>query len=111
MLLGLPGLAGAAPAQGTASVDVDLREAPRGVLKVHLVLPVQSGPLTLVYPKWLPGRHGPAGPITNLAGPKLTALGHAVQWKRDDVDMYALHLQVPPGANELQADFEVLTLS
>jgi hypothetical protein len=109
LLLALLALAGTARAAGTARVDVDLREAPRGVLKVHLVLPVQSGPLTLVYPKWLPGRHGPAGPITNLAGPKLTALGHAVAWMRDDVDMYALHLEVPPGTSELEADFEVLT--
>src|SRR5579883_1437816 len=76
---------------GIARVEVDLREAPRGVLKVHLTLPVTAGPVTLVYPKWLPGRHGPAGPITNLAGPRLTALGHPVPWRRDDVDMYALH--------------------
>ena len=108
-LLGLLTLATASAAEGTAGVDVDLREAPRGVLKVHLKLPVQSGPLTLVYPKWLPGRHGPAGPITNLAGPKLTALGRPVPWRRDDVDMYALHLEVPSGASELEADFEVLT--
>jgi predicted metalloprotease with PDZ domain len=107
--LGLAALAGAAAAQGIASVDVDLREAPRGVLKVHLRLPVRGGPLTLVYPKWLPGRHGPAGPITNLAGPRLTALGQPLPWRRDDVDMYALHLEVPPGASEIEADFEVLT--
>ncbi len=93
----------------TARVDVDLREAPRGVLKVHLTLPVAPGPVTLVYPKWLPGRHGPAGPITNLAGPVLSALGHPLTFRRDDVDMYALHVEVPPGANELTADFEVVT--
>src|SRR5882762_615696 len=57
-----------AAGSGTARVEVDAREAPRGILRVHLLLPVSAGPLTLVYPKWLPGRHGPAGPITNLAG-------------------------------------------
>jgi predicted metalloprotease with PDZ domain len=98
-----------APAAGTALVEVDAREAPRGILKVHLVLPVGEGALTLVYPKWLPGRHGPAGPITNLAGPVLSHAGIPVAWRRDDVDMYAIHLQVPPGVTSLDADFEVLT--
>ena len=29
-----------------STVEVDAREAPRGILKVHLRLPVSSGPLT-----------------------------------------------------------------
>ena len=28
-----------------------------------------------------------------------------IPWQRDDVDMYALHLTVPPGVTEIQADF------
>ncbi|MBS0377398.1 MAG: M61 family peptidase [Proteobacteria bacterium] len=107
--LGAAGVAGANEEPAAASVEVDLREAARGVMKVHLTLPVTPGPVTLVYPKWLPGRHGPAGPITNLAGPTLSALGHPLTFRRDDVDMYALHVEVPQGAHELSADFEVLT--
>ena len=94
---------------GLAHVEVDAREAPRGVLKVHLRLPVSAGPLTLVYPKWLPGRHGPAGPITNVAGPVLRAGSRILPWRRDDVDMYAFHVDVPAGESELDADFEVVT--
>ncbi|HEV7137551.1 MAG TPA: PDZ domain-containing protein [Steroidobacteraceae bacterium] len=94
---------------GVAQVQVDARDAPRGILKVHLVLPVRPGPLTLVYPKWIPGDHGPVGPITDLAGPRLSARGVPVLWRRDDVDMYAFHLRVPPGVRLLEADFEVLT--
>ncbi len=90
-------------------LDVDAREASRGILKVHLRMPVTPGPLTLVYPKWLPGRHGPAGPITNLAGPTFSHDGVPVEWRRDDVDMYAFHLQVPAGVKALDADFEVVT--
>jgi len=96
-------------AAATALVDVDAREASRGVLKVHLRLPVSAGPVTLVYPKWLPGRHGPAGPITNLAGPVLSHDGMPMPWRRDDVDMYALHVEIPVGVTSLDADFEVLT--
>ena len=49
--------AGAAAAQ----IQVDASQAPRGIMSAHLTLPVTAGPLTLVYPKWLPGRHSPAG--------------------------------------------------
>ena len=110
-LLGLgAGIAdAAAPLAAIATVDVDAREAPRGILKAHLRLPVRGGPLMLVYPKWLPGRHGPAGPITNLAGPVFVSGGQTLKWRRDDVDMYAFHVAVPTGATAVEADFEVLT--
>jgi predicted metalloprotease with PDZ domain len=107
--LGLPSATAAAALTGTAHLEVDAREAPRGILKVHLTLPVRPGPLTLVYPKWLPGRHGPAGPITDLAGPVLHSGAARIAWRRDDLDMYAFHLEVPSGASTLDADFEVLT--
>jgi predicted metalloprotease with PDZ domain len=107
--LGLPSTVAAAALTGTAHLAVDAREASRGILKVHLTLPVRPGPLTLVYPKWLPGRHGPAGPITDLAGPVLHSGPERIAWRRDDLDMYAFHLEVPSGASTLDADFEVLT--
>lgn len=99
----------AADSARVATVAVDAREAPRGIVKAHLTLPVSAGPLTLVYPKWLPGRHSPAGPITSLAGPTLTAGGTAVAWQRDDIDPYAFRLIVPAGVTTLDADLEVLT--
>lgn len=74
-----------------------------------LHLPATAGPLTLVYPKWLPGRHGPEGPITDLAGPAFSHDGHAIHWRRDDVDMYAFHLDVPAGADSIEAHFQILT--
>jgi predicted metalloprotease with PDZ domain len=104
-----PGLRAAEPAGAVATVAVDVREAPRGILKAHLTLPVSPGALTLVYPKWIPGRHSPAGPITSLAGPVLSAGGTRIAWRRDDVDLYAFHLEVPPGVSALEADLEVLT--
>ncbi|MBS0364366.1 MAG: M61 family metallopeptidase [Proteobacteria bacterium] len=99
----------AAARAATATVSVDLRQAPRGIFKVHLSLPVTAGPLTLVYPKWLPGRHGPAGPITNLAGPVFSHGGSTLSWRRDAEDMYAFHLDIPAGVSTIDADFEVLT--
>ena len=102
----------AAPAQATtapARVEVDARAAPRGIMAAHLMLPVAQGPLTLVYPKWLPGRHSPAGPLTSLGGIKFSASGHTLPWRRDPIDLYAFHLDIPPGVTQLEADLEILT--
>jgi predicted metalloprotease with PDZ domain len=108
-LLMLPGSICLAAAQSAASIEVDAREAPRGIMTAHLRLPVSVGPLTLVYPKWLPGRHSPAGPLTSLGGPRFRAEGHLLPWRRDAVDMNAFHLDVPSGVSTLEADLEILT--
>jgi predicted metalloprotease with PDZ domain len=92
-----------------ATVAVDARAAPRGIMSAHLELPVGAGPLTLVYPKWLPGRHSPAGPLTSLAGPRFTAAGRVLPWRRDSVDLYAFHLDVPSGVTRLGVDLEIDT--
>ena len=58
--------------------------------------------MTLYYPKWIPGTHGPSGPIADLAGLKIQAGGKAVAWKRDDIDMYAFHCTVPESAAAIE---------
>jgi predicted metalloprotease with PDZ domain len=93
----------------TAQIAVDAREAPRGIMSAHLVLPVSAGPLTLVYPKWLPGRHSPAGPLTSLGGPRFTIEGRVLPWRRDPVDLNAFHLEIPAGGAELGVDLEIVT--
>ena len=98
-----------AAAAAPATIDVDAREAPRGIMTAHLRLPVSAGPLTLVYPKWLPGRHSPAGPLTSLGGPRFTANGRALSWRRDAVDMNAFSVDIPAGVSSLDADLEILT--
>ena len=98
--------AGAAPP--TLALAVDASDAARGILHARLVMPATPGPLTLVYPKWLPGEHGPTGPVNELIGPELSAGGHAIQWFRDSVDMYAFHCTIPGGAAELVATYDFL---
>jgi predicted metalloprotease with PDZ domain len=87
---------------------VDVSDAPRKMLHARLSIPVQPGPLTLVYPKWIPGEHGPTGPIEDLAGLVFTAEGQTLPWQRDDVDMFAFHLKVPPGATLLDCKLDFL---
>jgi predicted metalloprotease with PDZ domain len=100
--------AGASPAPPAITISVDATEAPRKLFHARLTMPVSPGPLTLVYPEWIPGEHGPTGPIVNLAGLKLTAGGKTIPWRRDEVDMYAFHLEVPAGARELEVALDFL---
>ncbi len=90
------------------SISVDLTDAPRKILHAQLSYPVKPGPLTLVYPKWIPGEHGPTGPIDNLAGVEFSANGKPISWRRDDVNMYAFHLDIPPGVTTVEAKLDFL---
>jgi predicted metalloprotease with PDZ domain len=91
---------------GSLTLKVDLTDLDRRVLGVHESIPVKPGPLTLLYPEWLPGNHAPRGPIDGLAGLIITANGHSVEWVRDAVNAYAFHVQVPAGVSRLDLEFE-----
>ncbi len=60
----LPAAAAARP----ITLAVDASEAPRHILHARMVIPARPGPLTLRYPKWIPGEHAPTGPIQLRAG-------------------------------------------
>src|SRR5436190_23773500 len=88
---------------------VDLSDAPRNLYHSRLTIPVTPGPLTLVYPKWIPGNHRPSGPIANVTGVRMEAEGQTLPWERDPVDMYAFHVNVPAGARELMVSLDTIT--
>ena len=90
-------------------LQVDATDAPRNILHSVVTVPAAPGPLTLVYPKWIPGNHRPTGPIQNLTGLHMKAGSRELDWQRDLEDMWAFHLQVPDGARELQVSFDTLT--
>ena len=94
--------------QPPIKLDVDATDATRKILHAHLQFPVQPGPLTLLYPKWIPGEHEPDGPITDLSGLKMSALGKPAAWRRDDDDMFSFHVQVPAGADRLEVALDFL---
>ena len=52
----------------TVSIAVDATEAPRKIFHAKLTMPATPGTLTVYYPKWIPGEHGPTGPVENLTG-------------------------------------------
>lgn len=91
---------------------LDAREAPRNILHVSEFIPVSgSRAITLYYPKWIPGEHGPTGPIANMAALRITAGGAPVAWQRDLVDLYSFHVTPPAGATNLQVTFDQLMTS
>ncbi|WP_263377947.1 M61 family metallopeptidase [Granulicella paludicola] len=104
----LPAFAQSAP----ITLAVDLTDAPRKILHAAETLPVQPGPMTLVYPEWIPGEHGPTGPIVNQAGFIITTpAGEPVKWERDLVDMYSFHITVPAGVTSLHIKMDFLATS
>ena len=90
-------------------LHVDLTDAPRNIYHAHLQIPVHSGEMSLVFPKWIPGNHRPSGPIGGLTGIRMESGGHPVVWQRDPVDMYEFHLTVPPGAETLDVSLDAIT--
>lgn len=113
------------------TLQVDLTQAPRKLVHATETLAVVPGPLTLVFPKWIPGEHGPTGPIDDMAGfvilgrtasgqpcttpplpspagPAMATPDGRIQWQRDPVEMYAFHLSVPAGCARLEMALDFL---
>jgi predicted metalloprotease with PDZ domain len=91
------------------TLEVDAREAPRKIFHAKLTIPAAPGPLTLAYPKWIPGEHGPTGPITDLVGLRFSADGKPIPWKRDAEDMYLVRVDVPSGAESVEAALDYVS--
>jgi predicted metalloprotease with PDZ domain len=88
---------------------VDLTDAPRNIYHARLEVPAKAGEMTLVFPKWIPGNHRPSGPIAALTGVRMEAAGQPLPWQRDSVDMYAFHLTVPGGTNQVTVTLDAIT--
>jgi predicted metalloprotease with PDZ domain len=100
--------AGFAQSAQKISLTVDATQVPEKIVRSHMVFPAKPGPMTFHYPKWIPGEHGPDGPIANLTGLKFTANGEPVPWQRDLLDVFTFHITVPPGATQIDASFDYI---
>jgi predicted metalloprotease with PDZ domain len=88
------------------NLEVDATDVAHGIQHVRLVLPAHPGPVTLAYPKWIPGEHRPTGPITQLMNLHIEAQGHDLPWRRDARDAFLFHLTVPPQTRALAVRFD-----
>jgi predicted metalloprotease with PDZ domain len=96
------------PAGVPIKLSVDATRAPEKILHAQMQIPVAPGALTLVYPEWIPGEHGPTGPITDVTGLQFFANGQRLTWRRDLADMYAFHLTIPERTTMLEARLDLV---
>ena len=98
------------PYPGVIQYRADVTDVDRRIVNVTQTIPVaQAGPLTLLYPKYLPGNHAATGPIQLISGLTVTADGQRIEWQRDTLDPYAFHLDIPAGVASIDVAFQWLT--
>lgn len=87
---------------------VDETQAPRQIAVVHEEIRVKPGTVALAYPKWIPGEHGPTGPISNFAALKVHSGSTELAWTRDPDDVFTIEVEVPQGTDRIAVDFDTL---
>jgi predicted metalloprotease with PDZ domain len=98
------------PYPGTMTLRVDATDLDQNIFKVAQTIPVaKAGRTTLLFPAWLPGNHAPRGQVEKVAGLVIKAGGKTLIWKRDPVDVYAFHVDVPSGVRALDLSFNFLS--
>ena len=97
LVVSLAGVADAAD----LSVRLDASDVARKRIHTQLTMRVAPGPLTLVFPKWIPGEHAPTGPLESMIGLSIKANDVLVPWARDPIDVYAFKLNVPRAVDHL----------
>jgi predicted metalloprotease with PDZ domain len=105
--------ASSALSQAPIQITADLSEAPRKLYHAEIDIPVKPGPLTLITPEWIPGTHRPTPQVDSITGVVFTANGRdgekmTLPWRRDNVDMYEFHLDIPKGIETLHAHLDLI---
>jgi predicted metalloprotease with PDZ domain len=93
----------------TVTLSVDATSAARKIFHATLKIPASAGDLSLYYPKWIPGEHAPDGPVVDLAGLKFTAGGNILKWRRDLLDGFTIHVEVPAGVSDVDVQLDFLS--
>lgn len=90
-------------------LDVDATDFLRGIHRIHETVPVQgSQQLTLLFPQWIPGDHVAPNSLDQLAGLVIRAGGKTLKWRRDAVDPYAFHIDIPPGTKAVELNYQFI---
>jgi predicted metalloprotease with PDZ domain len=101
-------LVGAERAVEPIEIHVDMGRSAQRIMHARLEIPVEPGPLTLLYPKYLPGEHGPTGPIAELAGLVIKGNDQPIVWNRDSRDVFTFYVDVPTGVSKLEIELDYL---
>src|SRR5262249_50147558 len=111
LCLSIPTPVRAQNAPAAMTLVVDETQAARRIAFVHEEITVSPGPLALAYPKWIPGEHGPTGPLQQVAVIHVRtaqARPTTLPWVRDPDDISIIHVNVPAGINRITVDFDLL---
>src|SRR3979411_1351416 len=106
LALSIPGWSATPP---NVTLSVAATTAPRKIFHATLKIPASAGDLTLYYPKWIPGEHAPDGPVDDLAGLKFSAGGQTLKWRRDLLDGFTIHVEVPTGVTDVDGELDFLS--
>ncbi len=99
-----------APYPGVVGIEVDATDVDRRIVRVRQTIPTTGpGPMILFYPQWIPGNHGPSGPVDDVAGLTFTANGQRLEWVRNTLHPWAFQIEVPAGVTQVEASFQWLT--
>ena len=102
------GLAAQSDSVPTMTLVVDETQAFLTNCFVHEQIRVHPGPIALAYPRWIPGEHGPTGPIQNFAALRVLSGKVTLPWSRDPEDINTIKIDVPPNTNTITVDFDTL---
>jgi predicted metalloprotease with PDZ domain len=94
--------------QTKMTLKVDATDAPKHLLHTSESIEIEGGPVTLYFPRWIPGYHDPSGPVVDMAGLFIKAEGKIIQWRRDPVVMNAIHCDVPEGTKAIDVNFDFI---
>jgi len=90
-------------------LTIDATDVTRRLLHAKLTMQVTPGTARLSYPKWIPGEHMPSGPVTDVAGLKITAGGKVLTWRRDPVEVFIINVDVPQGVTSIDVTFDFIS--
>jgi predicted metalloprotease with PDZ domain len=92
----------------TMTLGVDETQAARRIASVHEEIRVRPGSLTLAYPLWIPGEHGPTGPVHEMAALRIHSGSTALPWTRDLEEISTIHVEIPADTERITVDFDTL---
>ncbi len=91
-------------------LQVDATDTTQRVMhmRAQMTAPANASHLTLLYPQWIPGHHGPTALVHNLTGLSVTVDGKRLPWARDTTDVFAFHVELPAGAKRVELSYDYI---
>ncbi|MRW87105.1 hypothetical protein GJ698_23840 [Pseudoduganella sp. FT26W] len=97
------------PFKGRITLKVDASDSVHKIFRVRETIPVQkAGAMVLLYPQWETGSHSATQEAAPLAGLVIKAGARRLEWRRDAVNPFAFHIDVPAGVPQLELEFQYL---